>query len=107
MTLTQGRVAAVAAGMLGVFLFLTVATVDVPHAATDADLLAWWQQSANRWSGVFIRACASASRERCALAVVPHHLVDAGGPCRVSTCSAWSPRSTTCCSGSRAWPHWD
>jgi hypothetical protein len=53
MNLTQGRVAAVAACMLGIFLFLTVATVDVPRGATDAELLAWWQQSANRWSGVF------------------------------------------------------
>jgi hypothetical protein len=76
MNLTQGRVAAVAAGMLGVFLFLTVATVDVPHGATDAELLAWWQQAANRWSGVFsglsaVGVAISAAVLRTGLAAVP------------------------------------
>ncbi len=53
MTLTERRVAAVAAALLGVFLFWTVASVDVPRDASDRALLAWWQQSANRWSGVW------------------------------------------------------
>jgi hypothetical protein len=47
------RVTAVAAALLGVCLFLTVAAVNVPHEATDAELLAWWQEPANRWSGVW------------------------------------------------------
>jgi hypothetical protein len=52
MTLLQGRIAAVAAALFGIFLFLTVASVNVPHDASDADLLIWWQTSGNRWSGV-------------------------------------------------------
>ena len=72
MTITQGRVAAAAAGLFGVFLFLTVAAVDVPHDVSDAQLLAWWQDSANRWSGVVsgLGAIGAAT----ALVVVRHHL---------------------------------
>jgi hypothetical protein len=33
-------------------LFLTVAVVNVPHDATDAELSAWWQQQSNRTSGI-------------------------------------------------------
>ena len=35
-----------------VALFMTVASVDVPHDASDAELLHWWQQSGNRMSGL-------------------------------------------------------
>jgi hypothetical protein len=69
---TSNRVAAVAAALVGVFLFWTVAAVDVPHEASDADLLAWWQQSGNRWSGV--RSGLSAIGVAVAVAVVRHHL---------------------------------
>ncbi len=72
MTITQGRVAAAAAGLFGVFLFLTVAAVDVPHDASDAQLLAWWQDSANRWSGVFSGLAAIGAATT--LVVVRHHL---------------------------------
>jgi hypothetical protein len=51
--MTQPRVTALAAAGLGTFLFLTVALVNVPHDATDAELLSWWQDPANRWSGVW------------------------------------------------------
>jgi hypothetical protein len=48
--------------MLGLALFMTVAVVNVPHEATDSELLQWWQQSANRmsgvWSGLFAVAAA-------------------------------------------------
>ncbi len=45
-------VAAIAAVLFGVALFMTVASVDVPHEPTDAELLQWWQQSGNRMSGL-------------------------------------------------------
>jgi hypothetical protein len=72
MTSTQSRVAAVAAALVGVFLFLTVAAVNVPHEATDAELLAWWQQSANRWSGVW--SGLAAIGVAASVAVLRHHL---------------------------------
>jgi hypothetical protein len=46
------RVAAIAAALLAVSLFWTVAAIDVPHDASDQELLTWWQDSANRVSGV-------------------------------------------------------
>ena len=46
------QVGAVASGLFAVALFMTVAAVDVPHDATDAALLQWWQQSGNRMSGL-------------------------------------------------------
>ena len=57
---------------MGVFLFLTVAAVDVPHSASDAELLAWWQVSGNRWSGVFSGLFAIGVAV--SVAVVRHHL---------------------------------
>ena len=46
------QVAAVAAVLFGVALFMTVASVDVPHEPSDAELLRWWQDSGHRMSGV-------------------------------------------------------
>lgn len=46
------NVAAAAAALFGVALFMTVAAVDVPHKAGDAELLAWWQVAGNRTSGL-------------------------------------------------------
>jgi hypothetical protein len=51
-------VAAVAAALLALSLFLTVAVVNVPHHVSDADLLAWWQDSGNRTAGVASGMCA-------------------------------------------------
>jgi hypothetical protein len=72
MNLTQRRVAAVAAALAGVFLFLTVAAVNVPHTVSDAELVAWWQVSGNRWSGVFSGLFAIGVAA--SVAVVGHHL---------------------------------
>jgi hypothetical protein len=46
------KVAVAAAILFAASLFLTVASVDVPHEATDRELLDWWEQSSNRTSGV-------------------------------------------------------
>jgi hypothetical protein len=45
-------IAACAAVLLAVALFMTVATINVPHQPADAALLAWWQDSGNRLSGL-------------------------------------------------------
>jgi hypothetical protein len=60
---TAAYVAAGAAILFGVSMFCTVASVNVPHDASDADLLAWWQQSGNRLSGIvsgLFAVCAAA-----------------------------------------------
>jgi hypothetical protein len=49
---TTTWVAVTAAILFGVSMFLTVASVNVPHDASDAELLDWWQQASNRTSGV-------------------------------------------------------
>jgi hypothetical protein len=46
------KVAAVAAALLGVSLFMTVAVINVPHDPSDRELLTWWQDSGHRWEGV-------------------------------------------------------
>jgi hypothetical protein len=46
------KVAAVAAALLGVSLFMTVAVINVPHEPSDPELLTWWQDSGNRMTGV-------------------------------------------------------
>jgi hypothetical protein len=56
-------VAASASILFGVAMFWTVASVDVPHDAGDAELLEWWQQSGNRMSGIvsgLFAVCAAA-----------------------------------------------
>ena len=44
----------------------------MPHSASDAELLAWWQQSANRWSGVW--SGLAAIGVAASVAVARHHL---------------------------------
>jgi hypothetical protein len=46
------RTASVAAVLFAVSFFWTVASVNVPHRASDAELLDWWQQDANVTSGM-------------------------------------------------------
>ena len=46
------KVAALAAALLAVSLFMTVAVIDVPHDPSDQELLNWWHDSVNRWDGV-------------------------------------------------------
>lgn len=48
---TASRVASVAALLFAVCLFWTVASVNVPREATDAELLSWWQDPDNRLAG--------------------------------------------------------
>jgi hypothetical protein len=48
----EAKVAAGASALLAVSLFITVAVVNVPHEPSDAELLEWWQDSANRMAGV-------------------------------------------------------
>jgi hypothetical protein len=53
-------------------MFLTVASVNVPHDAGDAELLEWWQQDSHRMSSVvsgLFAVCAAAL-----LAVVANHV---------------------------------
>jgi hypothetical protein len=74
---TRGRTAAtavatVAAALLALSLFLTVAVIDVPHHVSDADLLAWWQVSSNRTAGVVSGMCALIVAVT--IAVVANHL---------------------------------
>ncbi len=83
MNLTQSRVAALAAALVGVSLFWTVAAVDVPHGASDAELIAWWQDSGHRWSGVW--SGLAAIGVAVSLAVVRHHL----GTLAAARDSAW------------------
>ena len=45
-------VASVAAALLALSLFMTVAVINVPRHVSDADVLAWWQNSSNRTAGV-------------------------------------------------------
>lgn len=46
------RVAALASILFAVAFFLTVASVNVPHQASDKELLDWWHETANVNSGV-------------------------------------------------------
>lgn len=54
-------VASVAAVLFAVCLFLTVASVNVPHKAGDAELLDWWQKDGNLNSGIASQFFAIAS----------------------------------------------
>ena len=49
---TRGRVAAVAALGFAFCFFWTVAVMNVPHDPTDAELVDWWQDSGNRFTGI-------------------------------------------------------
>jgi len=49
---TATKVAALAAVLLAVSLFMTVAVIDVPRDPSDQELLNWWHDSVNRWDGV-------------------------------------------------------
>jgi hypothetical protein len=46
------RVAAAAAAVLGLSLFLTVAVLEVPNGVGDDELLRWWQEESNRTAGI-------------------------------------------------------
>lgn len=67
------KVGAVAAVLFGVGLFMTVASVDVPHKPTDAELVDWWGQSGNRMAG--LTSGMSAVFAAVMIAVVMNYLV--------------------------------
>ena len=69
---STGRAAALSAITLGVCLFLTVAFVNVPQDATDAELVRWWQDAANRRAG--LASGLAATGVAAAAAVVRHRL---------------------------------
>lgn len=58
---SAAKVASAAAVLFAVAFFWTVASVDVPHKASDAKLLDWWQQSSNQLSGIVSQYCAIAA----------------------------------------------
>ena len=49
---TGARIAAAAAVLFGACFFVTVASVNVPHHGTDAEVLAWWQQDSSLTEGM-------------------------------------------------------
>ncbi len=63
---------AVAATIFAVALFWTVASVDVPHEASDQQLLSWWQDSGNRTSGLMSGMWAIVAA--CSIAVLMDHV---------------------------------
>jgi hypothetical protein len=52
-TAPAAKVASAAAVLFAVAFFLTVASVNVPHKASDTKLLDWWGQNANLNAGIF------------------------------------------------------
>ena len=77
------RVPAVAAALFAVGLFMTVAVINVPHEASDRELVAWWSESGNQLAGVFSGMWAIVTAVT--FAVVVNHL-------RGSALAAHSPR---------------
>jgi hypothetical protein len=71
-TTAAGRVASVASLLFAVCLFWTVASVNVPREATDAELLSWWQDAGNRLAGTVSSFLAVATAVL--LAVVVNHV---------------------------------
>lgn len=65
-------IGAAAAAVFAVALFMTVASVNVPHDPSDQELLSWWQDSGNRTSGVMSGLWAILAA--CSVAVVMNHL---------------------------------
>ena len=63
---------AAAAALFAVALFMTVASVDVPHDPSDQELLSWWQDSGNRTSSVMSGMWAIIAA--CSVAVVMNHV---------------------------------
>jgi hypothetical protein len=55
------KVASAASILFAVAFFWTVASVDVPHKASDAKLLDWWQQSSSQLAGIVSQYCAIAA----------------------------------------------
>ncbi|WP_020387883.1 hypothetical protein [Kribbella catacumbae] len=58
---SAAKVASAAAVLFAAAFFWTVASVNVPREAGDAELLNWWQQSSNQLSGMVSQYCALAA----------------------------------------------
>jgi hypothetical protein len=71
------RIAAVASVLVGVSFFVTVASVNVPHQAGDAQLLEWWSTDANVTSGMFSLLFAACTAVL--FAVVTNHVLLVAG----------------------------
>ena len=74
---TAARIASAASVLFGISFFLTVASVNVPHRASDAELLEWWSQDANVTSGMVSMMFAICTAVL--FAVVTNHVVLAAG----------------------------
>lgn len=74
---TPTRIAAAASVLFGIAFFVTVASVNVPHDASDADLLAWWQDDGKVTSGMASMAFAMLTAVLFSV-VTNHVLVSAG-----------------------------
>lgn len=74
---TAAKVAAVAAILFGVAMFLTVASVNVPSDASDATLLDWWREQGNRTAGMVSGLFALASGALLAVLMNHVHHLDA------------------------------
>jgi len=72
-------VATVAAALLALSLFMTVAVINVPRHVSDADLLAWWQDSSNRMAGVASGLCALIVAVTIAIVANHLHRLEAAG----------------------------
>jgi hypothetical protein len=71
-SLAGARAASIAAVLFAASIFMTVAVVNVPHKPSDTELVAWWQQQANRTSGMVSGLFAVATAAL--LAVVLNHV---------------------------------
>lgn len=58
---SAAKVASAASVLFAVAFFWTVASVDVPHKASDETLLNWWQQSSSQLAGIVSQYCAIAA----------------------------------------------
>jgi hypothetical protein len=65
------KVAVLASALFAVSFFVTVASVDVPHQATGAALLKWWQDGANQTSGI-VSMLSAMSAAICFIVVVDY-----------------------------------
>lgn len=71
------RIAALAAVLFAVCIFATVASMNVPHDASEAALLDWWQQDPNVTSGMVSMGFAIATAVL--FAVLSNHLLASVG----------------------------
>lgn len=69
---TAARVAAGASVLFAIAMFVTVASIDVPTDSSDAELVRWWGEAANRTSGLV--SCFAAIAAALLLPAVVNHV---------------------------------